>query len=224
MLVSSLLVTVGGFIADVPVDPDAPEAQRLLVNELSKAEYQNAKPSWFDQIAAAIRDWFSSLSLGGVQGPPAFGLLLVIILLAVALIIAFLVFGVPRLNRRSAVSAELFGENDERTAAQIRAAAEAAAARGDFATAIAEMFRSIARGLAERTVVTTSPGTTARDFAVRAGAAFPGSAAELSAAGAIFDDVRYLGKDGSIEQYARVQRLEAQLRTARAELSDPVLS
>src|SRR5690606_32969609 len=98
---------------------------------------------------------------------------IIVIVIAALLLVAFLIFGLPRLNRRSSVTGSLFGEDDARTAADMRAAAEKAASRGDYALATAEMFRSIARGLAERTVLSTSPGTTAHDFGVRAGRAFP---------------------------------------------------
>lgn len=199
----------------VPVDPDRPEARRLLADELAKQEYQQAKPTWWDQLLGGINDWLNSLQFGNAQGPPAFGLLVVIIVVAALLIVAFLVFGLPRLNRRSTVSGSLFGEDDARTAAQIRLAAEAAAARGDYATAIAEMYRSIARGLAERTVLSTSPGTTAHDFASRAGAAFPSQATDLTASALAFDEVRYLGRDGTASQYELVAKLERQLRSAK---------
>ncbi len=49
-----------------------------------------------------------------------------------------------------------------------------AAEAGDFATAIAEMFRALARGLSERTIVMTSPGTTAHGFARRGRDGVPG--------------------------------------------------
>ena len=87
---------------------------------------------------------------------------------AAALVVAFLIFGVPRLNRRSRVAGVLFGEDDDRGSADMRRDAAAAASRGDYATAIAELFRALARGLAERTIVTVTPGTTARGFAGRA--------------------------------------------------------
>jgi len=58
---------------DVPVDPEPPEARQWLVDGLSKPQYQAAKPTLFDQIAKAISDWFSSLQIGTVEGPPAFG-------------------------------------------------------------------------------------------------------------------------------------------------------
>jgi hypothetical protein len=204
-----------GLPADVPVDPDAPDATRWLIDELSKPVYQAAKPTLFDRIAKAIADWFASLQLGGVEGPPAIGLAVVITLAVAAVVVAFLIFGVPRLNRRSSVTGSLFGEDDERSAARIREAADAAAARGDFREAIAELFRSIARGLAERAIVTTSPGTTARDFAARAGEAFPQQRARLSDAAVAFDGVRYLGRDGDPATYRAMATLERDLRSAK---------
>ena len=199
----------------IPVEPDRPAARRLLADELAKQEYQSAKPTWFDQLLGGIGDWLDSLRFGDAQGPPAFGMLVLIVVIVILLVIAFLIFGLPRLNRRSSVSGSLFGEDDARTAAQMRSAAEAAAARGDHAAAIAEMFRSIARGLAERTVLSTSPGTTAHDFASRAGTVFPTRADDLAASATAFDDVRYLGGAGSREQYDLVERLERSLRTAK---------
>lgn len=203
---------------DVPVDPEPPEARDWLIDELSKPVYQSAKPTLFDRIAAAIRDWIESLQFGDVQGPPAFGLGVVIALVAIALVVAFLIFGLPRFNRRSAVTGSLFGDDDVRTAAMMRKDAEAAARGGDYSAAVAEMFRAIARGLAERTIVTTTPGTTATGFANRAGEFFPGLAARLTSGAAIFDEVRYLGRAGTPEQYRAIADLESQLRNARPAL------
>ena len=200
---------------EVPVDPDAPDAQQWLIDELSKPIYQTAKPTPFDIVAKAISDWLDSLQVGTVQGPPALAIGFVIALVAVGLVVAFLVFGVPRLNRRSAVAGSLFGEDDERDAARMRQSAEAAAHAGDYSTAVVEMFRSIARGLAERTIVTTSPGTTAQDFAARAGVAFPALATRLVDSAAAFDDVRYLGREGTAAQYDSIAALERDLRSNR---------
>jgi hypothetical protein len=204
------------FPFDVPVDPDRPEAHDLLQEELLKTEYVQAQPTWWDRFIGSITDWINGLTIGQAQGPPALGLLVVIIAIAAALIITFLIFGLPRINRRSRVTGSLFGDEDARTAAQMRLAAETAAARGDYATAIAEMFRSIARGLAERTILTTSPGTTAHDFGTRAAVVFPQQYRELADAALAFDDVRYLDRPGTQEQYLLVDRLERQLRASKA--------
>ncbi|MFZ2964056.1 MAG: DUF4129 domain-containing protein, partial [Rhodoglobus sp.] len=131
-------MTIAGAPFDVPVDPEPPEATEWLIEELAKPVYQAAQPTLFDRVAKAIGDWLNSLQFGSVEGPPAFGLGLVAVLVVAALVVAFLIFGMPRLNRRSAVTGALFGDDDDRTAARIRQDAEAAARRGDFGTAIAE--------------------------------------------------------------------------------------
>ena len=89
---------------------------------------------------------------------------------------------------------------------------------GDYSTAIAELFRAIARGMAEREVLTTFPGTTATDFASRSGRVFPAQAERLVTAAQVFDGVRYLDRVGTAEQYATIASLERDLRNARAAL------
>ena len=206
-------------MATVPVDPDGPQGQEWLRDELAKPEYEAAKPTWFDRLSQAIFEWLAGLGGDGDSGPPGAGLLIILVIVAVVVLVAFLIFGLPRINRRSRITGTLFGDDDARTAAAMRKAAEDAARRDDYALAIAEMFRAIARGLAERTVLTTSPGTTAHDFAARAGTAFPEHAIALDVAAIAFDEVRYLGRDGTAEQYAAVAALETQLRTAKATLT-----
>jgi hypothetical protein len=213
-------IATGTLLFDVPLDPDAPEAHQWLVDELSKAEYQAAKPTWFEILAGQIRDWLTGLTTGGGASPPEFGVLAIVIGIIVALLVAFLVFGLPRINRKSRVTGAIFGEEDERTSVQLRAAADAAAKRGEFDSAIADMFRSIARGLAERSVLTTTPGTTAHDFGQRAGMSFPDRTAQLADGAQAFDDVRYLGRDGTRAQYDELASLERALRTAKPVLGD----
>ena len=212
-------------VLDAPVDPTAPEARDWLQTELAKSEYQSARPTWFDLFAAWVRDTIADLisSVRG-DGPPGAGIAVVIGIIVVVLVIAFLLFGLPRLNRRSRVTGELFGENDDRNSDAMRLAAKQAAERGDFALAIAEMFRSIARALSERTVLTVSPGTTARDFASKAGIAFPEQASSFADAAISFDDVRYLGRDGTREQYDRIAALDIAVRATRPNLDDALAS
>jgi hypothetical protein len=212
-------------VLDVPVEPDAAEAREWLLRELANPEYEAAKPTWFDRLSGAVVDWFSSLSFSGGNAPPALGVVLVLVLVLAAIAVAFLVFGLPRLRRRSAITGSLFGKSDDRSSEQLRAAAEARAADGDYAAATAEMFRAIARGLAERSIVTTTPGTTAHDFAARAGVAFVGLAPALATSATLFDEVRYLGRPGSLPGYTTVADLERTLRsTTPTLLPEPVLA
>lgn len=199
---------------DVPVDPNAGQARDWIAAELSKPEYQAAKPSWFDQASSAFWNWLNHLSLstnGVTQGPV---LLLVGFAVVAALIAAYFVFGPPRLNRRTALGA-LFGEDDERNAAALRQSAAAAASVGDYTLAIEELFRALARGLAERTLLSTSPGTTANGFAASASAVFPELTTRLVVAATDFDRVRYLGEAGSVETYTELLALEADVRARR---------
>jgi hypothetical protein len=201
-----------------PLDPTALEAHDQLLHELSNPIYQAAQPTLLQIIQKFLSDWFNSLNPSGVPGLSglgSLGSLAIIVVVLAALVVAFLVFGVPRLNRRSRSVGSLFGDEDERDSEALRRAADAAAAAGDYATAIAEQFRSIARGLAERTILTTFPGTTAHGFAEQAANPFPASSADLRAAANAFDRVRYLGLPGTEQEWSAVRRLGDELRTAK---------
>lgn len=201
--------------AEVPVDPDAPQARQWLIDELAKAEYQAAQPTWFDRLSKSIADWFASLQVPSGDGISAIVPLVVIVLAAALLVAAFLIFGMPRLKRRSTVTGTLFGAQERRNAQALRLAAEQAAASGDYALAVQEMFRALARNLAERTIVTVLPGTTAQGFARRAAEAFPLHHDQLEASAGAFDGVRYLGRAGSQTDYEALAALEHQVRAEK---------
>jgi hypothetical protein len=210
-------------ITGPPVNPNGPTAQAWILKELAKGKYAASRPTWFDEVATAIRKWLDSLSGPKAGGIPGLGPIVIIVVVAVVLLIAFLVFGLPRLNRRSRVTGELFGEDDRRTAAQILAAARAAAATGDFSLAIIEGMRASGRTLGERTLLTMFPGTTAHEFSRRAAILFPDERRRLEGVATSFDGVRYLGEKGTESQWRTTEQLAVALRTARAagDDSDP---
>jgi hypothetical protein len=209
-----------------PLTPTVAGARAQLHSELVKPQYQAARPTLFDQVLKAITDWFESLGSGGGQGVavgPGLILTVIGVVVVLALVIGFLIFGVPRLNRRSRVSGTLFGEQDDRTSVALRRAADTAAASGDFATAIEEGFRSIARGLAERGIITTYPGTTAHGFAALAIVPFPDSSQRLEHAADLFDGVRYLGVSGTESGWLLIRDLEQMLSRARPRLDESLV-
>jgi hypothetical protein len=195
-----------------PVEPDGDQGRQWLVDELSKAQYQAAKPTPLDRLAQAISDWIGSLfssgngTLGGVVP------LVVVIVLVALIVVAFLIFGRPRLNRRSGSSGGIFGADDLRDSRELRKSAAAAASSGDYTVAFEELFRALARDLEERTVVTSTPGTTARAFARSAAIAFPQHSDELLACAAIFDGVRYQDRVGTVDQYQQLTELDRTLQ------------
>ncbi|GAA1059559.1 DUF4129 domain-containing protein [Agromyces bracchium] len=198
-----------------PLDPDAPEARRWLVEELAKPEYRAAEPTLFDLAAQAVRDWIASL-FSGASGLPIPTLALVAVLVVAGLVgLGLLVFGLPRLRRRAPGSVALFDDGDLRDAATLRRAAERAAASGDWALAIEERFRALVRRLVERELVRVHPGTTAHGMARAASVPFPAHGDALERAADAFDGVRYLGRSGDARTHAEVAALDAELETAR---------
>ncbi|MCS5716576.1 DUF4129 domain-containing protein [Herbiconiux sp. CPCC 205763] len=211
-----VIAAPAALVTDIPVDPDAHQARQWMLDELSKPPYEAARPTWFDQLSQAFGEWLGSLRVPDGSGFGGLVPLAIVIAVVVLLVVAFLVFGRPRLNRRSQVkTGALFGADDTRSAVELRASAARAADQGDFSTAIQEAFRALARQLAERTIVTTSPGTTAHDFALRAGASFPSHSDELGACARLFDGVRYLDERGSREGFDRVTSLDRRMQADR---------
>ena len=201
---------------DIPVDPSSPDAQDWIRTELTKPEYQTAKPTWFDLASKAVMDWIQSLFSGptGDAGPVL--LAVVVVLIAALVVIAFVIFGRRWATGRSAdARRSVLGADDARTAAELRASAAAAARAADWVTAIEEQFRAIAVGLDERTLVRVTPGTTATEFAARAAAVAPAEGEALREAARAFDDVRYLDRPGSESRYQQLVALDGRLQQVR---------
>lgn len=210
-LVDRITVGVPG---DVPVVPDAPAARQWLRAELARTPYEAARPTWFDRASQGFLDWIKSLSIGGDGSLQDWLPVVAMILVLAALVAGWLLFGAPKLARRRRGASDLFGTVDQRSSTEMRTKAEAAAARGDWSLACEEIFRALARGLAERTVLSVTPGTTAHDFAARARLAFPAAGPALAQAADAFDRVRYLEQPGTEPDYRALAALEAELRSA----------
>lgn len=174
-----------------PLDPTAQEARRWAEEELARSIYQQG-PTLLERILRWLLErWEELVSL---QGAGAVLLPVVVLVLVAAVVTVAMVLGGPlrrrRVRQRDASSA-LVLDDDERSAERLRAAADAAAGAGDYATAVLERFRAIVRGLDERGILTDHRGRTAREAAGRAGAAFAQQARELRSAADLFDGVCY---------------------------------
>lgn len=198
------------FADDVPpLTPGGDEARRWAERELANPIYATAKPTLFDRVAAAIRDFFTTLFGSAPTGAWGWWIAVIVAVIVVLLIVgAFFIWGRPRAEARARRSSDLFGDREERTAAQLRRAADAAAARGSWSEAVVLRFRALARGLDERDIVSTAPGATAHGFARAAGRRIPSAAEPLETAASAFDDVRYLGRPGTADLYDRVRAAE----------------
>jgi hypothetical protein len=102
-------------------------------------------------------------------------------------------------------------DDDTISAAELRAAADAASQRGEWDEAIVMRFRALARGRDERGVLHAPPGLTARVLVDEARDFFPAFSDELARAAVLFDDVRYLRRHGSAESARALDTLEARI-------------
>jgi hypothetical protein len=193
------LSLLAGFLpAETPVDPDRNEARRWAIEELSKPQYADAKPSWFDKLVNDFLEWLRSLNSGG-PGPGPDWTWPVAILLAIALV----------------VTAVIIDEETTLDAATFRSRAAAAASRGDWNTAVVEQFRALVRSAEDRTVIDPQAGRTADEAAAQLGRAFSGSQAQLDEAARLFDTVKYGHTEAGSENYATLQALDSRLATLK---------
>ena len=51
----------------VPVEPDAPDARELLLDELTDPAYAESQPTWFDLLSQAVLDWLGSIRFGDID-------------------------------------------------------------------------------------------------------------------------------------------------------------
>jgi hypothetical protein len=197
---------------EVPVDPDAPTARRWAVEELADPLYQKG-----ESLLTRLWRWLLGLFERASQQQVDLRLALVValVVLAVVLAIAFWVAGPVRLRRRTAATRAVLDADDGRTSAQLAAAADAAAARDDWHTAVLERFRSVVRGLEERTVLDERPGRTAHEATVEAGARLADVAGDLGAAGRLFDGVAYGDEPAAARDDAWLRDVAARVAAAR---------
>ncbi|HMO10451.1 MAG TPA: DUF4129 domain-containing protein [Actinotalea sp.] len=215
---SVALTRLGPSVAlDVPVEPDAEQARAWLTAELLDPAY-NQRPSLLMQAL----EWFmrqlneAGEVLTGID--PVRAAVVVLSVAATAALIAFLVAGPVRRARRAARASVDVLADDTRSAAQLRADADAHAAAGRFAEAVLDRFRAILRSLEERAVLDPLPGRTADEAAGLAASRLPQHAGDLRRAGLLFDDVAYgdVVPDGPAAQWLR--DLDRSVEKTRPEL------
>jgi hypothetical protein len=203
--------------AAAPLTPDRDEAREWAERELADPAYEAAEPTLLDRVARAVGDFVADLLTAQLPAEwgPAFAIIAAVVVV-VLVVAGLLIWGRPRAAaRRRTAAADLFGDVEQRTAAELRREAGAAASEADWNQAIVLRFRALARGLAERTVVEVSAGTTVHGFAREAARSFPAEAERMDAAAAFFDDVRYLRRPGTEDTYRRIVELDEDLARTR---------
>ncbi|GAA4235899.1 DUF4129 domain-containing protein [Actinomadura meridiana] len=199
-----------------PVGRD--EAREMARRELEKQIYQRDKPSWlerhWDEFAEWLRDLFSKSPTPDSQSSGS-GWMSIVVIIAVLVIAAALVAWLMRGRRNLRSRTDPLLGDEPSTALDHRTTAEQHAQAGQWAEAIRERLRAIARDLEERAVLPARPGRTADELAQETGEAVPQLADDLRAAVQIFDDVWYGDRPGTADGYARVKDVDEKLRAAK---------
>jgi len=194
-----------------PVTPDRDEARRWAEEELSKAQYAQARPSWLDQLWRDFLDWLSSLE-GDGSSPGSNIAVPLIISLAVVLIVVAIFVVRPRLNATRKTSiAGIYGKDAVVDAATYRKRALAAADDGDWPSAVVDQFRAVVRSAEERDVIEARAGRTADEAAGHLGQAFAPAQLRLVDAARLFDAVRYGEQAATRSDYEEVRKLDTDL-------------
>lgn len=199
-------------IRSAPLEPTEEQARQWLVEELSRAEYQEARPGLFQRLL----EWLGGLIDLDEVPSAGEGLGTALLLLAVVVVVAVVlrVVGPVRSARRRSTGA-VFDEVGAVSADEHRRRADAHAEDGRWEEAVRERFRALVRGLEERAVLDERPGRTADEAAVLAGESLPALADRLSGAATTFDDVCYGGRTATTDQHESLRDLDTAIGAAR---------
>ncbi|MDO4791457.1 MAG: hypothetical protein Q3999_03120 [Buchananella hordeovulneris] len=204
---------------DPPLVPDPDAARKLAEDELAHPIYHQSESllrrfvMWLEELLAEVN------RNGTLFNVPLWLAWIMIALLIVGLaLVVYYSRRFTRATQRARASSELF--QDSRPAAELRQAADRAASRGDWKTAVLERFRSIIRELDERLIIEEFPGLTAHEAASVAGTSVPQLRGPFDTAGKLFDDVIYGEVTALPDHDAYLRALEAEVLALPAQFGE----
>lgn len=201
------------------LNPTPPQARTWLRQELQGPDYQSP---WLDSISRWITDQLGSL-LDGARHLA--GLSPLITVLIALVVIALLVWVLPKVHRERVISVshEAVLNNETISARRYRDLAAEAARDGRYDDAVLDGFRAIAKDMSDRTMLNDAPGRTAHEVSMALALPFPDHADRLARAADLFDSVRYGHRRASAYQADQIHHLDEELTTTRALLPAPSL-
>ena len=187
--------------------------QTLARSELSKAIYHRHE-SLAQRLLDAISRLLNDLYSAGQSFPGGWWAVVALAALT-ALALTLVLTRLGPLARAHREAGPLVPSGQPLSAADHRQRAARLASDGDYAGAILETVRAIARQLEERAVLSPRLGRTANEIAAEAGLVLPAEAAALRDAAQLFDDICYGQRPGTPAGYALVHALDTRLQSAR---------
>ncbi|MDT5106597.1 MAG: hypothetical protein QOI25_4110 [Mycobacterium sp.] len=191
----------------IEIDRDA--AHDAAQRELNKPIYPRG--SLTERLLGWLDELLYKLMMEGASIPGGWFTLTVLFLLVVVAAVVAVRVAMRTMRTNRGGDSALFGLH-ELTSAEHRAAAEQAAAQGNWAAAIRHRLRAVARHLEEVGVLNPVPGRTATELARDAGAAVSGLNTELRRAAEAFNDVTYGERPGTESGYRLIADLDDHLR------------
>ncbi len=151
------------------LSPGPGTARDWLRDELSRREYQ---PTLSERFWHWVQDLFDRV-LDASVGAGAFNPFVALVVLALVTALAAFVLSRLRANPAGEAPAGALFTSERMSAADHRALAERAVARGDWDTTVVESMRALAAGLFERGLVVEETGATAHEISATAAQSFP---------------------------------------------------
>lgn len=195
------------------------EARERARRELEEHIYRRDDPSLVERVLTWLAEQLGEVSERGADLAPGGWAGLVAILALLVLVVVAIRLRVGPLRRSHHLPGGAFA-GPALTAGQHRAAAERAAAAGQWADAVRERLRAVARDLEQRVIIDPNPGRTADELAAEAGAALPAFVDDLAAAARTFDDIWYGTRAATPAAYDHLRRLDEALRAAKPTAAD----
>jgi hypothetical protein len=193
------------------LNPTPPQARTWLEQELHGTDYQS---SLLDSIGRWIVEQLDRL-LRGVGNLA--GISPLVTVLTAVVVIALLVWVLPRVRRERVIAAPdgAVLEDVTITARHYRDLAARAVADGRYDDAVLDGFRAITKDMSDRRVLNDAPGRTAHEVSLALCLSFPDHAGRLARAADLFDSVRYGHRHASAHQAGQIHQLDEELATAR---------
>jgi Domain of unknown function (DUF4129) len=197
-------IAAGGGTSD-PVTRDG--AQAAARNEVAKRAYHRHDPSLAARALSWLWDRLGRLLAAGTRHSPGHAVGALLVMAIVAAVIVLILARVGALRRTPRAGEAIFS-TEETTADDHRKLARRFAADGQWAEAIREHLRAIARELEERGVIDPTPGRTAAELSREATRELPGLERDLSRATSTFESVWYGGRTATSDDERLLRDLD----------------
>lgn len=202
---------LAGALARLPVwalpapSVDGDEVDRTVTDVLTRPEFANARPGWFQQLRERIRTWFLE-RLADLFGSEA-GTAIAWGLVALAALVAILVLArVVMVMRRGGDTEQgpAVTVTRPRRPAEWLADARAARDRGERAEAVRCAYRAVVALLAERGAVEEVPGRTVGEYRRQVASRAPQHTAPFAEASDVFERIWYARRPAADDDVQRV--------------------